>query len=186
MIESYWSTSTNVGRLGTSAKSVQPVQETKGKIVGLDLHLYTDDFQVRCSGDRPACKRCARLKHNCVYAVLAATSPSNDHVHPTGMVFSPPGTPVQGHPRTSSSERITSEVFAPQMWTISNPATPEKTSLGIPNSLVTTLVDVYYTHVYNASLMLHRTSFLQQLESGTVAPALLLSICAFASMYEVE
>ncbi|KIX09067.1 uncharacterized protein Z518_00145 [Rhinocladiella mackenziei CBS 650.93] len=55
--------------------------------------------------------------------------------------------------------------------------------LGIPSSLVRTLVEVYYSHVYNASLLLHKRSFLEALASGTARPHVVLSVCAWASNF---
>lgn len=45
------------------------------------------------------------------------------------------------------------------------------------------LVEVFYSHVYNASLLLHRDLFLKQLDEGKVVPHVLLSVCAMASKY---
>jgi hypothetical protein len=54
---------------------------------------------------------------------------------------------------------------------------------GVPPGLFLNLIDVYFSHVYNANLLLRRRSLLAELHAGTVRPHILLSICAFASMY---
>ena len=43
------------------------------------------------------------------------------------------------------------------------------------------LVDVYYENVYNATLLLHKQTFLDSLAAGTVRSHIVLSICAFAA-----
>jgi hypothetical protein len=53
--------------------------------------------------------------------------------------------------------------------------------LGIPKNLIPTLVDVYFRHVYNAGLLLHRESFLSSIEDGTADPHIVLSVCAWAA-----
>lgn len=58
---------------------------------------------------------------------------------------------------------------------------PHETYLGIPCSLLSTLVEVYYSNVYNASLVLHKRSFLEALSAGTVRPHVILGVCAWAS-----
>lgn len=55
--------------------------------------------------------------------------------------------------------------------------------LGISESLVYTLVDVYFENAYNASLLLHKGRFLESLVAGTVEDHLILSVCAYAAKY---
>ena len=59
----------------------------------------------------------------------------------------------------------------------------EERYLGIPNSLVLMLVDVYYDNVYNASLLLHKQLFLQSIAQGTARSHIILSVCAWAAKY---
>lgn len=56
-------------------------------------------------------------------------------------------------------------------------------SLGIPSSLLYKLVDVYYANVYNATLLLHKPTFIESLKAGTVRQHIVLSVCAFAAKY---
>lgn len=53
--------------------------------------------------------------------------------------------------------------------------------LGISESLMYTLVDVYFENAYNASLLLHKGRFLESLTAGTVEAHLILSVCAYAA-----
>lgn len=55
--------------------------------------------------------------------------------------------------------------------------------LGIPQSLVLTLVDVYFDNVYNASLLLHKGLFLESLAAGTARLHVVLGVCAWAAKY---
>ncbi|RVX67076.1 hypothetical protein B0A52_08319 [Exophiala mesophila] len=55
--------------------------------------------------------------------------------------------------------------------------------LGISESLVYTLVDVYFENAYNANLLLNKGRFLESLVAGTVADHLILSLCAYAANF---
>ena len=57
----------------------------------------------------------------------------------------------------------------------------EEQYLGIPKSLVSTLVELYFDNVYNAALLLHKRLFLESLAAGTARPHVVLSVCAFAA-----
>jgi hypothetical protein len=46
-----------------------------------------------------------------------------------------------------------------------------------------TLVDLYFETAYNASLLLHKQSFLEQLALGTATPHIVLSVCAWAAKF---
>ncbi|KIW93881.1 uncharacterized protein Z519_05196 [Cladophialophora bantiana CBS 173.52] len=55
--------------------------------------------------------------------------------------------------------------------------------LGIPKSLVSTLVEVFFDNAYNATLVLHKMLFLESLERGRANPHVVLSICAWAANF---
>ncbi len=55
--------------------------------------------------------------------------------------------------------------------------------LGISQTLMYKLVDLYFETAYNASLLLHKASFLEALTAGTATPHVVLSICAWAAKY---
>lgn len=58
--------------------------------------------------------------------------------------------------------------------------------LGIPKPLISELIEIYFEHVSNSALVLHKTRFLDSVHSGTVVPHILLSICAWGAKYVVE
>lgn len=110
--------------------------------------------KLRCSGQRPSCQRCLRLRRPCSYS-----RESSGVCTPTG-------------------RREFNEPLPPPAPTISQP-----TYLGIPSALVGPLVDTYFTYAYNASLLMHRGNFTEALTANAVRPEILLSICAFAAKF---
>ncbi|KAK5061460.1 hypothetical protein LTR84_008003 [Exophiala bonariae] len=61
---------------------------------------------------------------------------------------------------------------------------PRETSyLGISQSLIFTLVEVYFEKAHNASLLLHKGLFLESLRSGKANPHVVLSVCAWAANF---
>ncbi|KAF5705763.1 hypothetical protein FMUND_11931 [Fusarium mundagurra] len=54
---------------------------------------------------------------------------------------------------------------------------------GIAPSLVNTLVKLYFENVYQSTLLLHKSTFLQSLADQTVKPHILLSICAWGANF---
>lgn len=55
--------------------------------------------------------------------------------------------------------------------------------LNIPTSLVSTLIEMYFENVYQASLLLHKRLFLESIAAGTASPHVLLSVCAWGAKY---
>jgi hypothetical protein len=55
--------------------------------------------------------------------------------------------------------------------------------LGIPKSLMVALVHIFFENAYNATLLLHRRSFVDSLEKETANPHIVLSTCAWAAKY---
>ena len=55
--------------------------------------------------------------------------------------------------------------------------------LGVSKSLMYTLVDLYFETAYNASLLLHKASFIESLVAGTATPHIVLSVCAWAAKF---
>ncbi|OAQ82132.1 fungal specific transcription factor domain-containing protein [Purpureocillium lilacinum] len=107
---------------------------------------------VRCTGERPSCHRCTRLHRRCIWTKDDSGLSRRDDAS-----LSP-----------GSRE--------------ANKAIDESTSgtFGIPSSLLPKLVDLYFAHVDNASLLLHRPSFVQSLSTGSVTKHVVLSVCALA------
>ena len=59
----------------------------------------------------------------------------------------------------------------------------EHAYLGISHDLTYTLAELYFETAYNASLLLHKASFLASLAAGTACPHVVLSVCAWAAKY---
>ena len=114
--------------------------------------------QVRCSGHRPSCQRCLRTSRPCVY-----------------------GKP--GHAQTVSANTAAPYHRDDRSFSVPQQNITEKSYVGIPSALISVLVELYFSHVYNSSLLLHKPTFLQNLATGTVRPQVLLSVCAFATKY---
>ena len=129
--------------------------------------------KIRCTGERPVCKRCLRLGHTCVYSSKSAPvryrARQNEYPSPT------PTANLDGNKIPTNPERLTSS--------ISRPLTSDH-YLGIPKPMVSMLVDVYWDNLYNANLLLHKDVFLEALVEETVRPHIILSICASAAKYD--
>lgn len=54
---------------------------------------------------------------------------------------------------------------------------------GIPATLMYELVDIYFTHITNSVLLLHKATLLQQLAKDQAREHVVLSICASAAKY---
>lgn len=147
-------------------------------------------LQIRCSGEHPICKRCARLTRMCVYTPTASTARSLRFISDSEnrnkravkynelgrkdncMKYSDTGqSNLEGHQLTEESVISSMREDIPHF--------------GIFESLMYTLVDVYFETAYNAGLLLHKRRFLESLEAGTVEPHLILSMCAYAAKYLV-
>ncbi|OQU96863.1 Fungal specific transcription factor domain-containing protein isoform 3 [Cladophialophora immunda] len=115
--------------------------------------------KVRCSGEKPTCKRCSRSNHLCLYKATDGQRSSKATSHSNATKAPMP----QWHGPAVRPE------FPPQ-----------GSYVGIPMTLIMTLVDVYYASVYNASLLLHKRLFIEAIASGTARPHVVLSVCAWA------
>lgn len=135
--------------------------------------------KIRCSGERPICGRCSRLRRHCVY--------HNDPPTSRRSAFNSSSVHTNRNRPSAPRHKFNGEVVPPRHCTYSHPAAPlsvspkQETYLGISESLMYTLVEVYYENAYNASLLLHKGLFLESLAAGTVEPHVILSICAWAS-----
>jgi hypothetical protein len=61
-------------------------------------------------------------------------------------------------------------------------------TLGVPHQVVLDLIDIFFTHAYNAHLLLHKEIFLQEHAAGTVRQHVLLASgllhpCALAPLF---
>lgn len=149
--------------------------------------------KIRCSGERPICKRCVRLNHPCVYdsspAVATRKKPNNPvvpvrtHTLATTDQCSSPGASSLNDERLSAGTNAglgtDSRSFDPNPIPYDHPQ--ELQYIGIPGQLILELVELYYENVYNASLLLHKQLFLRSLAAGTARPPVVLSVCAWAA-----
>jgi hypothetical protein len=138
--------------------------------------------QVRCSLDKPVCKRCTRLKHDCTYATNSTKSKFIDHSARRQLAVRAPGDTLEHVSRTRNDTRPESPApgIGRGVPTCDNYQTAG-TAIEIPPDLLLTLVNVYYEYIYNASLLLHRRTFMKALSAGTVPRHVILSVCAFAA-----
>jgi len=113
--------------------------------------------KIRCTGGPPSCDRCMRLCRPCSYG----------EADPQARVQV--ATPVSDVGRRTPDHDPNRIVDSRGAY------------YGIPQALVFELVEIYFSHAYNAALLLHKQSFVQSLRSETANHHVLLSVCAFAS-----
>ncbi|KAK2676941.1 Zn(2)-C6 fungal-type DNA-binding domain [Fusarium oxysporum f. sp. vasinfectum] len=133
--------------------------------------------KVRCSGERPSCKRCVRLKNTCEYGT--------NLIHPRQKRNATRAVTANGASQSVGSRRLAPVALSANLnaESISNHAFFQ----GIAPSLVNTLVELYFDNVYQSTLLLHKAIFMQSLADQTVKPHILLSICAWgANFYRNE
>lgn len=120
-------------------------------------------YQVRCSGLRPVCERCRRSGRPCIYEDRTGTTLESD----------------QASSRAALPEdRASSTTIADQQPHIPGSGT---SSHGIPSKLMYELVEIYFTHITNSVLLLHKATFIQQLINNQVRDHVILSVCASAA-----
>ncbi|KAH7191847.1 uncharacterized protein B0J16DRAFT_393909 [Fusarium flagelliforme] len=131
--------------------------------------------KIRCSGDRPSCTRCARLKASCHYHSGGVQKTLREVDRPIGSRKRTPSSRFSSTPTAAGPKRSLSD--APQ----------DNIYHDIPPSLLTTLVNLYFVNVYQSTLLFHKPTFLQSLSHGTVRQHVILSICAWgANFYRDE
>lgn len=130
---------------------------------GLALISISHCFQVRCSGLRPVCERCQRSGRPCIYEDTTSAT-------------------LESHQASSRAtvpeDRASSTTIADQQHQIPDSGT---SSHGIPSKLMHELVEVYFTHITNSVLLLHKATFIQQLINNQVRDHVILSVCALAA-----
>ncbi|KAI5456813.1 hypothetical protein BGZ63DRAFT_396209 [Mariannaea sp. PMI_226] len=128
--------------------------------------------KVRCSGDAPSCKRCLRLHRHCVYQDIPAFRAN------AGLSRNAP------HQQIESSQVKESRHSPP--LPDNHDIRSSGTKLGIPSQLVLGLVDTFFMHAYNAHLLFHKETFLQDQAVGKIRQHVLLSLCAFAAIFHLD
>ncbi|EXJ69398.1 uncharacterized protein A1O5_07434 [Cladophialophora psammophila CBS 110553] len=63
------------------------------------------------------------------------------------------------------------------------PPLAQSSYIGVPPALLRDLVETYFSHAYNAPLLLHKQTFLREVSEGTVKASVALAVCAFASNF---
>lgn len=125
--------------------------------------------QLRCCGQKPSCQRCTRIGRSCIYTG-SSTTPRRR--------------------RRSASVVSVLPAQRPHSASLASPPLPRhipgKRYSGIPSALLPTLIDLYFSHVYNSNLTVHKPTFLQALEADDVRLDIVLSICALAAMYDLQ
>ncbi|KIW10893.1 hypothetical protein PV08_10192 [Exophiala spinifera] len=120
--------------------------------------------KLRCGGEKPSCARCTRLSRPCVYKPVAAALQARRRASSHASAHKP----VPASEYTGSPLRL-------------NP--PEKRYFGVPSALLPTLVDLYFTYIYNARLLFHRPSLEAALEAQSVRSDIVLCFCALAAKF---
>ncbi|KAI0814108.1 hypothetical protein GGR55DRAFT_634031 [Xylaria sp. FL0064] len=131
--------------------------------------------KIRCTEERPSCKRCVRLHHVCTYSDGASPSRSSK-------------APQQGNAQSDVLSRDTGTSGA-QDATYAPPYRNDpgegRRYLGLLEHLLPELVEIYFNCVYNAHLLLHKRTFLASVVDGMASTHVVLSVCAWgAKFYE--
>ncbi|KAF2102508.1 hypothetical protein NA57DRAFT_52077 [Rhizodiscina lignyota] len=148
--------------------------------------FYCDN--IRCTGAPPSCDRCKRLRRDCSYGTFSPQLRRDWTSPPSRAPVTNIATPVSnGDAAASSNDNISASAPHPSETS----ARAERGNdlqgayCGVPQALIWDLIEIYFSHIYNSSLLLHKSSFLQDVRSGTVTSHVLLSVCAFASKYGI-
>ncbi|KAI8660008.1 hypothetical protein NCS56_01219400 [Fusarium sp. Ph1] len=134
--------------------------------------------KIRCSGERPRCRRCTRLNHRCIY------SETTSHDQTVRDQRGPRPLTLLSSKQETHSGGSEGRCLKPRVL----PGHPNEESYhGIPVSLITRLVEEYFSNVYQSDLLLHKPTFLATLAARNVRSHVLLSICAWgANFYRDE
>ncbi|KAH7148209.1 hypothetical protein EDB81DRAFT_791762 [Dactylonectria macrodidyma] len=143
--------------------------------------------KIRCSGDRPSCKRCQRLRHACNYNGSSTTARSRKpsqraHKRPSLIPTTARDGEIDGNGGTMQAGR---DVVSTPTALRDYPTT--ESQLGIRTTLALTLAEAYFDNIYNAGFFLPRRLFLESLAAGTAHHHVVLSVCAWgANFYRDE
>ena len=140
---------------------------------------------MRCSGEKPVCKRCTRLKRTCTYpSDVSSELPLPSTENPPRSSASLATHHHHRHQAGSSGSKIPPLQAQKPSHGDSVPISPtQEHYLGVPAALLSNLIDVFFSHIYNASLLLHKPLLLESIASKSARPHVVLSVCAFAGVY---
>ncbi|KAI0425589.1 hypothetical protein F5Y09DRAFT_321428 [Xylaria sp. FL1042] len=140
--------------------------------------------KIRCTEERPNCKRCVRLHHTCTYNDSALSrrnkkTPSRRNAQRD--VVSTSTHDLEGGQDTPPRGAQEPNYTIPKR----NDAGGGRQYIGLLEHLLPELVELYFSCVYNAHLLLHKRSFLASVADGTASTHVVLSVCAWgAKFYE--
>lgn len=142
---------------------------------------------MKCGKELPKCARCSRVDAECLFPEppdrkLLATYRSSYGTHTKRRkTTSEASCGASGAPPSSFTALLNAAEGASAL------DFPEGSCADINNRLSRTLrqflIDVYFTHMYNAWLLFHRPTLLANIEAGLVPAHVLVSIYATATMY---
>ncbi|KAI0195222.1 hypothetical protein EV127DRAFT_332779 [Xylaria flabelliformis] len=129
--------------------------------------------KIRCTEERPSCKRCVRLHHVCTYSNSQLPERSTRTAQQTALREDVSSKPTQNLPKDLTAQATPSSAGSSKQY------------IGLLEHLLPELVDIYFNYVYNAHLLLHKRSFLESIADGTACTHVVLSVCAWgAKFYE--
>jgi hypothetical protein len=141
-------------------------------------------LQVKCGKELPRCARCFRVDAECVFPEppdrkLLATYRSSYGTHSKKRKTSEASSAASTAPPSSFTALLNAAEGALDI---------EKGSCAdinrqLSRTLKQFLIDVYFTHMYNAWLLFHRPTLTADIEVGLVPAHVLVSIYATATMY---
>ncbi|KAI1742408.1 hypothetical protein F4680DRAFT_463892, partial [Xylaria scruposa] len=139
---------------------------------------------IRCTEERPSCKRCVRLHHVCTYSNSQLPERTNRAAQQTA-VRNVSSRPTQSLPKDHIAQATMLQAQRQPIVLQSSSAGSGKQYIGLLEHLLPELVEIYFNYVYNAHLLLHKRSFLESIADGTACTHVVLSVCAWgAKFYE--
>ncbi|KAI0554749.1 hypothetical protein F4679DRAFT_524756 [Xylaria curta] len=135
--------------------------------------------KIRCTEERPNCKRCVRLHHVCTYSNNQLPERSTRPAQQTA-VRDVSSKPTQSLPKDHTAQTTALQAQRhPIVWQSGS----GKQYIGLLEHLLPELVEIYFNYVYNAHLLLHKRSFLESIADGTACTHVVLSVCAWGAKF---
>ncbi|OAA66929.1 Transcription factor [Niveomyces insectorum RCEF 264] len=149
--------------------------------------------KLKCSRQRPTCDRCSRLGSECAFPappdrkLLAAhrASPKRRRLDDRATATASAALAFNADPAARSSTAVDPDPpsFVPSRAAHAGGQTCDAIVGALPRSLQRIFVEVYFSHMYNASLTFHQPTFLEAFETGAVASHVLVAIFATATIF---
>jgi len=145
-------------------------------------------MQLRCSRDLPTCKRCRNAAAICKYPqpperkLLAPKRVRNSKARAQRESEGSVGSLLRH--KSDVGRQCTTESRAEDYRASTPPLNAVLTRTTLPTREVAIfLIEIFFSHLYNATLLFHKASFLSDYHANKVPDFLTLSIYALASMY---